>query len=200
MRAEDVVVVVPAGGTARRLGGGDKTALDVGGRSILGRVLDATATWPRVVVADEPEPAVRGRHPGVRWVREDPPDGGPAAALAAGLRAAPGASVLVAVAGDQPWAGAVVPRLLAALDDAPGADAALAVGESGRRQPLLAAYRVAAVADALAGGAQNLPVRALAEGLVVVEVAVTATEELDVDTPDDLATARSRTEPDLPTP
>jgi len=187
----DVVVVVPAGGTARRLGGGDKTALDVGGRTILDRVLDATAAWPRVVVADDPGPAARERHPGVRWVREDPPGGGPAAALAAGAATAPAALVLVALAGDQPWAGGVVPRLLAALDDAPGAGAAMAVGTSGRRQPLLAAYRLAAVAPVLAGGAHNLPARALAEGLVVVEVPVTDAEELDVDTPADLTQART---------
>ena len=48
MLSADVLVVVPAGGTARRLGGGDKTALDVGGRTILDRVLDATAAWARV--------------------------------------------------------------------------------------------------------------------------------------------------------
>lgn len=191
VRDVDVVVVVPAGGTARRLGGGDKTALSVGGRSILERVLDATDAWPRIVVADDPGPAAHARHPGVRWVREDPPGGGPAAALAAGVAAAPGARVLVALAGDQPWAGAVVPRLLAALEAAPDVGAALAVGRSGRRQPLLAAYRIAAVAPVLAGGAHGLPVRALAHGIEVAEVPVTDLEELDVDTPDDLAAARS---------
>ncbi|MGP7959262.1 molybdenum cofactor guanylyltransferase [Sanguibacter sp. A247] len=191
VRRQDVVIVVPAGGTARRLGGGDKTALDVGGRSILERVLDATTAWPCVVVADDPGPAVHARHPGVRWVREDPPGGGPAAALAAGVAAAPDARVLVALAGDQPWAGDVVPRLLAALHAAPEAEAALAVGGSGRRQPLLAAYRIAAVTAVLAGGAHGLPARALAEGLAVVEVPVTDLEVFDVDTPDDLAAARA---------
>lgn len=191
MRAADVLVVVPAGGTARRLGGGDKTALDVGGRTILDRVLDATTAWPRVVVADDPGPAAHARHPGVRWVREDPPGGGPASALAAGAATAPDASVLVALAGDQPWAGLVVPRLLDALDAHPDAGAALAVGTSGRRQPLLAAYRLDAVRHVLAGGAHNLPARALAEGLEIVEVPVTDVEELDVDTPDDLARARA---------
>lgn len=195
MRASDVIVVVPAGGTARRLGGGDKTALDVGGTSILERVLDATAAWPRVVVADDPGPDVRERNPGVRWVREDPPGGGPASALAAGAATAPDALVLVALAGDQPWAGAVVPRLLAALEQTPQAGAALAAGTSGRRQPLLAAYRIEAIAHVLAGGAQNLPARALAEGLEIVEVPVTDLEELDVDTPEDLARARTAIRP-----
>ena len=188
---QGVVVVIPAGGTARRLGGVDKPALDVGGDSILGRILEGARAWRRVVVAAEPAPELRVRHPDVLWCSENPPGGGPAAALAAGLRCAPGSTVLVALAGDQPWAAQVVPRLLAALRDHPDAGAAISVDGGGRRQPLLAAYRVEAVASVLADGAHGRPVRALAEGVTVVEVEVSSMESLDVDDEQDLARART---------
>lgn len=186
----DVLVVVPAGGTSRRLGGGDKTALDVGGRALLHRLLDDLARWPTAVVADAPPAAVRARWPHARWVREHPPGGGPLAALAAGLAVAPAAAVLVAVAGDQPFAGPAVPALLAALDAHPAADAALAAGPDGRPQPLLAAYRTAAVSAVLHGPVAGRPVRALWADLRRVVVDVPAASVLDVDDPADLARAR----------
>ncbi len=190
----DVVVVVPAGGTSRRLGGGDKTALDVGGRPLLHRLLHDLAPWRTVVVADPPADALRAELPHVRWCREDPPGAGPLAALAAGLAAglpaAPPTGVLVAVAGDQPFAGRAVPALLAALDAAPGAGAALAAGPDGRAQPLLAAYRVPAVAAVLRGPVADRPVRTLWAHLDVVTVDLPAATVLDVDDADDLARAR----------
>jgi molybdopterin-guanine dinucleotide biosynthesis protein A len=76
--------IVLAGGSGRRLGGRDKPALPVGGRSMLRRVLDAVAgASPRVVVG----PARTDLPPDVVQVRERPPGGGPVAALAAGLAA-----------------------------------------------------------------------------------------------------------------
>lgn len=186
----DVLVVVPAGGTARRMGGGDKTALDVGGRSVLDRLLADLAPWPTVVVADPPAPDVRARAPHARWCREDPPGAGPLAALAAGLAAVPTARVLVAVAGDQPFAGRAVPALLAALGAEPAADAAAAVDADGRRQPLLAAYRTAAVAPVLRGAVADRPVRALWTGLRVVPVPLPEPQLLDLDDAADLARAR----------
>ncbi|MFS0705765.1 NTP transferase domain-containing protein [Cellulomonas sp. 179-A 9B4 NHS] len=202
----DVLVVVPAGGTSRRLGGGDKTALDVGGQPLLHRLLHDLARWRTVVVADPPPAPLRATLPHVRWCREDPPGAGPLAALAAGLAAgsvagppagpsaaptaAPDAAVLVAVAGDQPFAGRAVPALLAALDAAPHAAAALAAGPDGRPQPLLAAYRVPAVAAVLRGPVADRPVRALWAHLDVVTVDLPAATVLDVDDADDLARAR----------
>lgn len=73
--------IVLAGGRARRLGGADKPALPVGGRPLLHRVLDAVPdAYPRIVVGPPRElPA------GVLGTREQPPGGGPVAALAAGF-------------------------------------------------------------------------------------------------------------------
>ncbi|MET8097507.1 NTP transferase domain-containing protein [Streptomyces sp. NPDC005236] len=74
--------VVLAGGAARRLGGEDKPGVRVGGRTLLDRVLAACADATRTVVVAEPRPTARP----VEWAREDPPGGGPLAALDAGLR------------------------------------------------------------------------------------------------------------------
>ncbi|MFF8511565.1 DUF6457 domain-containing protein [Streptomyces sp. NPDC015492] len=75
--------VVLAGGAARRLGGADKPGVRVGGRPLLDRVLAACRRAERTVVVGVPRPTVRPVH----WTREDPPGGGPLAALDAGVRA-----------------------------------------------------------------------------------------------------------------
>src|SRR5215470_4882128 len=78
--------VVLAGGRARRLGGVDKPALVVGERSMLDTVLLACDGAAGIVVVGPPRPTVVD----VRWTREDPPHGGPLAALVAGGHARPG--------------------------------------------------------------------------------------------------------------
>ncbi|MEV6016485.1 DUF6457 domain-containing protein [Streptomyces sp. NPDC051997] len=80
-----------AGGAARRLGGEDKPGVRVGGRTLLDRVLAACADATRTVVVAGPRPTARP----VEWAREDPPGGGPLAALDAGLRLTEAPHVLV---------------------------------------------------------------------------------------------------------
>jgi molybdopterin-guanine dinucleotide biosynthesis protein A len=75
--------VILAGGAASRLGGADKPALRIGGRSLLDAALDACAGARRTVVVGPDRPV--GRE--VLWTREQPPGAGPAAALAAGMAA-----------------------------------------------------------------------------------------------------------------
>lgn len=185
-----VGVVVLAGGTARRIGGGDKTALDVGGRPILHRLLDDLAPLPTVVVADPPPAADAAAFPHARWVRESPAGAGPAVALAAGVAALPDVEAVVAVAGDQPFAGPVVPRLVRALAEHPAADAALGVDADGREQPLLGVYRTAAVRMRLAAVRPGQALRTVRVGLRVHPVPLTGAEGLDVDDAADLARAR----------
>lgn len=187
-------VVILAGGTARRIGGGDKTALDVGGRSILHRLLVDVAPLPTVVVADDPGVREREPFPHARWVRERPVGAGPAVALAAGFAALPTVDVVVAVAGDQPFAGPVVPRLLRVLAEHPAADAAFGVDSDGREQPLLAAYRAAAVRHRLAAVRPGDALRTVRAGLAVRPVGLSAGEALDVDDAADLARARCLTD------
>lgn len=194
-----VGVVVLAGGTARRIGGGDKTALDVGGRPILHRLLADLAPLPTVVVADPPPAAVAARFPHATWVRESPAGAGPAVALAAGVAALRDVEAVVAVAGDQPFAGPVVPRLVRALAEHPGADAAFGVDAGGREQPLLAAYRARAVRRRLAAVRPGQALRTVRVGLRVHPVPLAGTEGLDVDDADDLARARDAARDAAPT-
>ncbi|MEU1227390.1 NTP transferase domain-containing protein [Streptomyces sp. NPDC005828] len=186
--------VVLAGGAARRLGGSDKPGVRIGGRTLLDRVLAACPDAARTVVVAAPRPTARP----VRWTREDPPGGGPLAALGAGVRET-GADVLLVLSADLPFLdGVTVRRLLDALDTAPGAEAALLTDAEGRDQPLVAAYRrtpllreLALIADrrgTLAGG----PLRLLTGGLSLTRVAAAPLASFDCDTWEDIATARAR--------
>jgi molybdopterin-guanine dinucleotide biosynthesis protein A len=180
-------VVVTAGGASRRFGS-DKTAADLAGSPVLGRLLaDLPDDVPVVVVgprADTPRAVV--------WTREDPPGGGPAAGLAAGCASAPGGTdVVVALAGDLPFAGPVVSRLLAALAADTDAVAAVGVTPDGRRQPLIAAYRIGPLLRALGPAPAGLSLRRVLDLDRAAAVAVTDVEALDVDTPHDLARARA---------
>uniref|UniRef100_UPI00055F84E1 molybdenum cofactor guanylyltransferase n=1 Tax=Kitasatospora sp. MBT63 TaxID=1444768 RepID=UPI00055F84E1 len=104
--------VVLAGGAAARLGGADKPGLTVGGRSLLDRVVAACEGADRIVVVG-PQRATAG----VRWAREEPPGGGPVAAVAAGLAQVTADRVLL-LAADLPFLDRrTLERLLAALDD-----------------------------------------------------------------------------------
>jgi molybdopterin-guanine dinucleotide biosynthesis protein A len=184
--------VVLAGGAARRLGGADKPGVRVGGRALLDRVLTACADARATVVVADPRPTARP----VAWAREEPPGGGPLAALDAGLRHT-GADHVVVLSADLPFlAPATVGRLLAALR-AGDADGVLLTDADGRDQPLVAAYRSAVLRRDLAavsarhGGLTGLPLRRLTGGLRLTRVA-DPVASFDCDTWDDIATARSR--------
>ena len=179
--------VVLAGGQARRLGGVDKPGLDVGGRSLLDRVLLAAAgAATRVVVGpprDLPEHVVQ--------VREDPPGGGPVPALRAGLAHVRSPWVVV-LAADLPFLDA--PVLDALLDAAEGGDGALLVDDTGREQWLCGAWRTAALVPALAA-LEGARLREALVPLAPVHVRTQASPApwLDCDTEADLAAARRQT-------
>ena len=173
------------------MGGGDKTALDLGaGQSVLGHLVGGLeGTVPVVVVG--PERALE-RH--VRWTREEPPGAGPLAGLAAGLAAlpAPAADWVVLLAGDQPFAARGVELLLPGR--APEVDAVVAVDAAGRDQPLLAAYRVAAVVSVLAPLGSEVSGRSMSWLLDRLRIARLPLPEevlLDVDDPGSLRRARA---------
>ncbi|MDI3420977.1 DUF6457 domain-containing protein [Streptomyces luteolus] len=105
MTSYDAVVL--AGGAARRLGGADKPGVRVGGRSLLDRVLAACADADTTVVVAERRPTARP----VLWAREEPPGGGPLAALGAGLSRTTADTVLV-LSADLPFLGEGTVRLL----------------------------------------------------------------------------------------
>ncbi|MFI5549246.1 NTP transferase domain-containing protein [Streptomyces sp. NPDC051738] len=184
--------VVLAGGAARRLGGADKPGVRVGARALLDRVLAACADARTTVVVADPRPTARP----VTWAREDPPGGGPLAALDAGLRHTT-AQRVVALSADLPFLDeGTVRRLLAALGTG-GADGALLTDADGRDQPLVAAYRASALRRELAsladadGRVTGLPLRRLTGALDLTRVQ-DPVASFDCDTWDDIATARAR--------
>ena len=133
--------VVLAGGTSRRFGT-DKLAHPVEGRSLLDHTLAGLPDDVDLVLVGPPRATDRA----VTAVREDPPGGGPTAALVAGLRhaLAGDAELVLVLPGDAPGAGTAAGVLRDAL--LRGSDAAvLGVDVHGREQPLqLALSRAAA--------------------------------------------------------
>lgn len=177
---DDVTVVVLAGGSSQRFGS-DKLAAPLAGSTVLDHVVSGLpAGWP-VVAVGAARPTLRE----VAWTREDPPGGGPLAAVGAGLDLVR-TGILVVVAGDMPFAGSVVGALVDALREAAtGVAAAVATDEDGVPNPLLAAYRSDAVREGLPRPAHGRPARSLLR-LPHVEVALTGRSVRDVDTPADL--------------
>ncbi|MUL44259.1 NTP transferase domain-containing protein [Streptomonospora sp. PA3] len=177
--------VILAGGAARRMGGGDKPGLDVGGASLVERVAAAAAAAAEVIVVGPPR-----ERPAARYVREDPPGSGPVPALRAGLAwvARPRFALL---AGDLPFLRAA--DIEALRRAAEGRSGAVLVDAQGRTQWLLGVWRTDAVRGALAdyagrslrgllGPLDPLPVAA--EGALVRAA-------FDCDTPEELARARA---------
>lgn len=175
---EDVTVLVLAGGRSSRFPG-DKLSVRRGGRTLLDQVLAGLpSAWPVVLVGPS-RPIERA---GAVWLLEDPPRGGPLAAVAAGVRAV-GTDLVAVLAGDMPHGAQALPALLAAVDD--GAVAAVAVDDEGRANPLLAVYRTADLQAHLPLDPGGRPARQLL-GLAPREVRVTGRPAHDIDTPEDL--------------
>ncbi|MFJ8667990.1 DUF6457 domain-containing protein [Streptomyces sp. NPDC093600] len=200
--------IVLAGGAARRLGGVDKPQVRVGGRALLDRVLGGCRGAGRTVVVGSRRETVRP----VEWTREDPPGGGPLAALGAGARGVSAGTVLV-LSADLPFLDEKTGhRLLDALAEGPApgipesgaalhagpAEAAVLVDSEGRDQPLVAAYRTEPLRRELAliaaehGTLTGLPLRLLTRRLRTVRVTAEPLASFDCDTWEDIATARAR--------
>ncbi|MFJ9087130.1 DUF6457 domain-containing protein [Streptomyces sp. NPDC102384] len=209
MNAYDAIVL--AGGGARRLGGADKPGVRVGGRALLDRVLHACAGARATVVVAEPRRTARP----VVWAREDPPGGGPLAALEAGVRGLeaapePVAESIVVLSADLPFLGdRTVRGLLDALEaeselggandgvNGDAIDGALLADADGRDQPLVAAYRYTALRRVLGelkaqhGDLTGLPLRLFTRNLRLTRI-TDPVASFDCDTWDDIAAARSR--------
>ncbi|NGO70569.1 DUF6457 domain-containing protein [Streptomyces boncukensis] len=182
--------LVLAGDGSRRLGGADKPAVTVGARTLLDRALAACADAATTTVVGPRRATYRP----VTWAREEPPGGGPLAALDAGLRHARHGTVLL-LSADVPFLGPETVREL--LDVRTGDEGTVLY--DGREQPLLAAYRTEPLRRELAllrteyGALSGLPVRLLLTGLTLRRSEVSPSgAPLDCDTWDDIATARAR--------
>ncbi|TFD26450.1 molybdenum cofactor guanylyltransferase [Cryobacterium lyxosi] len=202
-----VDLLVLAGGRGRRLGGALKPAVEVAGRTLLSRVLDARPVARNAVVVGPPaaRPAA-GDLPddALVWALEDPPFGGPVAGIAAGLTAlaanadAPADWVLV-LACDLPW-GADAARLLVAA-----ASAAETIGEqtegvhltddTGHAQWLAGIYRAPALraaVDRLGTHVNGASMRELLAGLNLTGLLDESEAGADVDTWEDVESSTAR--------
>jgi molybdopterin-guanine dinucleotide biosynthesis protein A len=189
--AEPYDAVVLAGGEGRRLDGADKALLRVGGRTLLDRMLAAVTGAATVAVVGPPREVAAPM--AITWCREEPPGGGPVPAVAAGLEVGR-APVVVVLAVDHPF---VERATVDALTAAVGArDGAHGVGEDGRAQPLVAAYRRSSLAEALARSARlsGLRLRDVLAPLDLAAVPVGAAAT-DCDTWADLTAAEAADPP-----
>ncbi|MEV0775125.1 DUF6457 domain-containing protein [Streptomyces sp. NPDC050433] len=194
MTAHDAIVL--AGGAAKRLGGVDKPAVSVGGRALLDRVLGACGGAGRIVVVGGRRPTVRAVH----WAREEPPGGGPVAALDAGVRQVRAETVLV-LSADLPFlTRETTHRLLDVLAADGGREGVLLTDADGRDQPLVAAYRTEPLRREIAllateyGSLAGLPLRLLTHELDLARLAADADPlaSFDCDTWEDISAARTR--------
>lgn len=193
--------IILAGGRGRRLGGVDKGALVVGGRSLLDTALAAARGARRIVVVGAgPVPA------GVLLTREEPAFGGPAAGTVAGLRAlraaagadtaardsasasGESATLVLLLACDLPGAIAAVDLLRRAVDDTEPDDGWCLAEADGRLQWLCGLYRFEALQRAAAeiGDARDVSMGRLLRPLSLRGIPASPGLTGDVDTPADL--------------
>ncbi|WP_193116735.1 nitrilase-related carbon-nitrogen hydrolase [Brachybacterium tyrofermentans] len=202
------IAIVLAGGASSRLGGTDKTRVQVAGATTLERVLRSAAADQRIVVGPAGDDGAALAHSHVaRFVLEDPPRSGPLAALARGVAEIPGAegtsadsdsgATVLVLGGDMPLLRAETLAALASTSASEQKVAALA-GSDGHVQYLCAAWplaRLRAALGALAqpdGGWANLSLRRLYDQLETDELltrAAAGAEGADIDTPDALEAA-----------
>ncbi len=181
--------VILAGGQASRLGGADKASIELGGRSLLERTLDAVLDAGEVVVVGHQVPTERP----VTFVLEDPRHGGPAAGLLTGrdslLRRFPTLAVLAV---DMPHLTSSTFRRL--HEAAVGHEGAV-LTRDGRRQ--LAFVVETERLDAVRPDREaqhGLAIRALLDPLDLVEVPSVGSEARDIDTWSDLRDLASEAE------
>ena len=183
----DVAAVILAGGKARRMGGGDKPLLRLGGETMLNRIV-ATLAAEHAHIALSANGAPARFYLDLPVLSDSTPGQGPLGGVLAGLEwaAALGAAALLSVPGDTP----LIPAgLAAALAPAP------AVAESGGRRHHLVALWPTAAAHALRAWLRHSgqrSVRAFAETLPMRGVAFAGDPFANVNTPGDLAALQAR--------
>jgi molybdopterin-guanine dinucleotide biosynthesis protein A len=192
----DFDAIVLAGGRASRLGGADKPALLVGGRTLLASVVTAaiSAGAQRIIVVGPARPELADR---ITFVREEPPGSGPVPALRCGLAQVSAASVLL-LAADLPFLRARHIRVV--LGRAAGVAGAIMIDDTGHPQWLAGCWQTAALMGALGGYAGSSlhgvlgPMKPLLLEPAVLGYDLASTEPppwLDCDTADDLVRARA---------
>lgn len=179
--------VVLAGGRSSRLDGHPKAGLRQNGRTLVDITVTAVRNAAGVAVVGPPELVLPD---GVLHTREEPAFSGPAAGMAAGLRALevlPPEAWTMTLACDMPGVARAVSLLLASAVEVPDAVGHVCTTPDGRHQHLAALYRTDVLRAVFAGGdAANRSVRSFIGDLPLVEVAVPEESTADVDTWEDV--------------
>ena len=190
--------VVLAGGLARRMGGGDKARLRIGGRTILERVLARLEPQCAALILNANGDPARFADTGLAVVPDSVPDfAGPLAGILAGLdwaaREAPDVADIVSVPGDCPF---LPEDLVARLSAARTREAApLACARSGEwRHPVVGLWPVALRGDLrqalVAEGMRKIEAWTARHGVAVADwPAVPVDPFFNINTPDDAAEA-----------
>ena len=183
-----MIGAVLAGGRGRRLGQ-DKAVVEIGGRAMIERPLDALGeVCDRVAVVCKATTALPGLAPGVeRWEEPDRPQH-PATGIVHALERAGGEVLVCAV--DMPFVEAAVLRTLIAGAAAVPDAAAVVARAGGRLQPVLGLYRPRALEE-LCKGAVDAPLTRMVERLDPVRVTVAEAAVRGVNTPAELAAAQA---------
>lgn len=150
-----VTTIIFAGGLGTRLGGVKKALLDVGGKPVIQRVIDATAQLSAEVMVVDNDDSLAHLH-GIRIVPDVETRAGVLTALYSGLSAA-STELCLAVACDMPFLNAELLSWLVSLT--PTFDVVIPVVE-GQMDPLHAVYRrercVEAIGQALKRGEKRM--------------------------------------------
>lgn len=186
--------ILLAGGEASRMDGADKVMLELAGRRLLERAIDAAhaAGCAHIaVVGPERELAVSAAVE-FEWAREDPPFSGPVAGLAAARDLGAGDWVLM-LATDVPAIAEVVELLVAAVRAEPSAPAHIIRAADDHLEWLSSAMRRDVFERQVAAQPHlQVGVRRLFADIEPVVHADPAAITDDVDTPEQWAAAQSR--------
>ncbi len=158
MRADAIIL---AGGKASRMGGIDKPAIQIGGRTMLDAALSAVVGCDRTVVVG---PHRTDLDTEIVQTQENPGGSGPVAAIGAGLQALIDAAPLIVIlAADMPFLTANAVSELITRITTSESDAAFAVDEGGRAQYLVGVWRTQFLVERLGslGLLDNLSMKAL---------------------------------------
>nr|WP_143535432.1 molybdenum cofactor guanylyltransferase MobA [Roseisalinus antarcticus] len=186
--------VILGGGAARRMGGGDKGRLLLGGQTLIARVIERVSPQVADTALNANGDPARFADLGLPVLSDSLADGGPLAGVLAGLDWAAGqdAAWIVTAPADTPFLPPdLVPQLLWAAETA-GTPIALAETASGLH-PTCGLWSVTlrtALARDLSGGARKLRDWAGAQGYALAHFPQDEAF-LNINTPEDLALAEA---------
>lgn len=187
----ELSVILLAGGSSRRMGS-DKANVEFGSGTLLTfQLKQIPSTYSVVVVGETIDTRSKITGPTITCTRENPPGAGPVAALASGLELV-NTPAIALIAVDAPFA---LPRLLQCKLDS-NSHALIPREHGGKVQYLAGLYRSESLRRALKqmGSPTNKSMRELTAHLPSIDYLELGTEDasdfMDIDTPQDLVTAR----------